>query len=151
MNAGVALLPDTVTDDGGTINVRISNTRLTTDNWERTLTITTAEATGTIHNSSGKPVALPDRPQLAQNAPNPFNSQTTLAYFLPAAGPVRLEVFSLSGQRVAVLRHGLQQAGYHQLRWHGHDDDGRRVASGIYLYRLVTTEEVLTRKLILLR
>ena len=64
---------------------------------------------------------------------------------------MRLEVFSLSGQQVAVLRHGLQQAGYHQLRWHGHDDDGRRVASGIYLYRLVTTEEVLTRKLILLR
>ena len=100
---------------------------------------------------NGKLAALPNSPQLAQNAPNPFNSQTVLAYFLPAAGPVRLEVFSLTGQRVAVLRHGLQQAGFHRLRWDGRDDAGRSVASGLYLYRLVTDETVLTRKLMLLR
>ena len=104
-----------------------------------------------FQNGRGKLVALPDSPQLAQNAPNPFNSQTVLAYFLPAAGPVRLEMFSLTGQRVAVLRHGLEQAGYHRLRWDGRDDAGRPVASGIYLYRLVTSKDVLTRKLILLR
>ncbi len=104
-----------------------------------------------FQNGSGKLIALPDHPQLAQNAPNPFNSQTVLAYFLPVAGPVRLEVFSLTGQRVAVLRHGLQQAGFHQHRWSGRDDAGRSVASGLYLYRLVTDEVVLTRKLMLLR
>ena len=100
---------------------------------------------------SGKRVALPDSPQLAQNAPNPFNSQTVLSYFLHAPGPARLEVFALTGQRVAVLHQGPQQAGYHRLRWNGRDDTGRPVASGMYLYRLVTVEGVLTRKLILLR
>ena len=117
------------------------------------LTSRGSQATGTIRNSrsSGKLVALPDSPQLAQNAPNPFNSQTILAYFLPQPGLVRLEVFALSGQRVAVLHQGLQQAGYHQFRWHGHDDAGHPVASGVYLYRLVTAEEILTRKLMLLR
>ena len=100
---------------------------------------------------SGKRVALPDSPQLAQNAPNPFNSQTILAYFLHAPGPTRLEVFALSGQRVAVLHQGQQQAGYHRLRWNGRDDAGHPVASGMYLYRLVTDESVLTRKLMLLR
>ena len=99
----------------------------------------------------GKRVALPDSPQLAQNAPNPFNSQTVLSYFLPAPGPAHLEVFTLTGQRVAVLHQGLQQVGYHRLRWNGRDDAGRPVASGMYLYRLVTNEVVLTRKLILLR
>ena len=99
----------------------------------------------------GKRVALPDRPQLAQNAPNPFNSQTVLSYFLHAPGPARLEVFTLTGQRVAVLQQGPQQAGYHRLHWDGRDDAGRPVASGAYLYRLVTDEAVLTRKLILLR
>ena len=99
----------------------------------------------------GKRVALPDSPQLAQNAPNPFNSQTVLAYFLHAPGPARVEVFALSGQRVAVLHQGPQQAGYHRLHWDGRDDTGRLVASGMYLYRLVTGEAVLTRKLILLR
>ena len=83
----------------------------------------------------GKLVALPDSPQLAQNAPNPFNSQTVLAYFLPAPGPTHVEVFALNGQRVAVLQQGLQQEGYHRLRWNGRDDAGRPVASGMYLYQ----------------
>ena len=96
-------------------------------------------------------IGQPDGPQLAQNVPNPFNSQTILSYFLHAPGPARLEVFSLTGQRVAVLHQGLRQAGYYRLRWNGHDDAGRPVASGMYLYRLVTDEGILTRKLMLLR
>ena len=96
-------------------------------------------------------IGQPDSPQLQQNAPNPFNSQTILSYFLHAPGPARLEVFSLTGQRVAVLHQGPRQAGYHRLRWNGRDDAGRSVASGMYLYRLVTDEAVLTRKLMLLR
>ena len=102
-------------------------------------------------DGSGKRVTLPDSPQLAQNAPNPFNSQTVLSYFLPVSGPARVEVFALTGQRVAVLHQGPQQAGYHRLHWDGRDDAGRPVASGMYLYRLVTGETVLTRKLTLLR
>ena len=104
-----------------------------------------------LFNQSGKLVALPDRTQLLPNAPNPFNSQTVLSYFLLEPGPVRLEVFALSGQRIAVLHQGPQQAGYHRLHWDGRDAVGRPVASGTYLYRMVTDETVLTRKLTLLR
>ena len=96
-------------------------------------------------------IGLPNSAQLTQNAPNPFNSQTVLSYFLHAPGPARLEVFALTGQRVVVLRQGPQQAGYHRLHWDARDDAGRPVASGMYLYRLVTDEAVLTRKLMLLR
>ena len=96
-------------------------------------------------------IGLPEKTQLQQNAPNPFNSETVLSYFLLEPGPARLEVFSMIGQRVAVLRQGPQQAGYHRLRWNGRDDAGRPLASGIYLYRLVTDEGILTRKLVLLR
>ena len=99
----------------------------------------------------GKRASLPDQTQLLQNAPNPFNSQTVLSYFLLEPGPVRLEVFALTGQRVAVLHQGPQQAGYHRLHWDGRDAVGHSVASGAYLYRLVTDDAVLTRKLILLR
>ena len=105
----------------------------------------------TLFSGGGKRVALPDSPQLAQNAPNPFNSQTVFSYFLPAPGLARVEVFALTGQRVAVLQQGPQQAGYHRLHWDGRDDTGQPAASGAYLYRLVTDEAVLTRKLLLLR
>ena len=105
-----------------------------------------------------KPVAIsremigrPEETQLQQNAPNPFNSQTVISYFLLEPGPARLEVFSAIGQRVAVLRQGPQQAGYHRLHWDGRDRAGHPLASGLYLYRLVTDEGILTRKLTLLR
>ena len=109
------------------------------------------DPTNNIQWLRGIQIGQPDSPQLAQNAPNPFNSQTVLSYFLHAPGPARLEVFALTGQRVVVLHQGPQQAGYHRLRWNGRDDAGRPVASGMYLYRLVTNEGVLTRKLMLLR
>ena len=96
-------------------------------------------------------IGLPDGPQLQQNWPNPFNSGTVITWFLLQPGPARLEVFALNGQRVAVLSRGHHEAGLHRLRWDGRDDQGRPLASGTYLYRLVTAEEVSARKFVLIR
>ena len=96
-------------------------------------------------------IGLPDGPQLQQNAPNPFNSETVISWFLLRPGPARVEVFALTGQRVAVLHQGAKKAGVHRVHWDGRDDRGRPLASGVYLYRLVTDESVQTRKLTLLR
>ena len=96
-------------------------------------------------------VGLPDGPQLQQNAPNPFNSQTVIPWFLLQGGPARLEVYALTGQRVAVLHEGPHNAGFHLRPWDGRDDEGRHLASGVYLYRLVTPKGVHSRKLTLLR
>ena len=96
-------------------------------------------------------IGLPDGPLLQQNAPNPFNSQTVISWFLLSPGPARLEVFALNGQRVAVLASGDHKAGLHRLHWDGRDGHGRPLASGTYLYRLVTAEDVWARKLVLIR
>ena len=48
-------------------------------------------------------IGLPEGPQLQQNVPNPFNSETVVSWFLLEPGPARVEVFALTGQRVAVL------------------------------------------------
>ena len=96
-------------------------------------------------------IGLPDGPQLQQNAPNPFNSGTVIAWFLLQPGPARLEVYALTGQRVAVLQEGPRKAGLHRLRWDGRDDQGRPLASGVYVYRLATPGAVQTRKLTLVR
>ena len=96
-------------------------------------------------------IGLPDGPQLQQNAPNPFNSGTVITWFLLRPGAARVEVFALTGQRVAVLQQGPKKAGVHRVHWDGRDGQGRPLASGVYLYRLVTPERVHTRKLTLLR
>ena len=96
-------------------------------------------------------IGLPDGAQLQQNAPNPFNSQTVISWFLLRPGPARVEVFALTGQRVAVLHQEARKAGVHRVHWDGRDDQGRPLASGVYLYRLVTDERLQTKKLTLLR
>ena len=96
-------------------------------------------------------IGLPGDTELQQSWPNPFNSETVISWFLLEPGPARVEVFALTGQRVAVLHEGPLRVGYHRLPWDGRDDAGRPLASGVYLYRLVTREGVLTRKLTLLR
>ena len=96
-------------------------------------------------------IGLPDDVQLHQNVPNPFNRQTLISFLMRAPGPARVELFALTGQRVAVLSQGFRRAGSHRLHWDGRDDDDRPLASGTYLYRLVTTDGTVTRKLTLLR
>ncbi len=57
----------------------------------------------------------------------------------------------MTGQRVEVLHQGPEKAGVHCVHWEGRDDQGRPLASGVYLYRLTTYERVQTRKLTILR
>ena len=64
---------------------------------------------------------------------------------------IDLAVYILTGQKVATLAHGLREAGSYTLRWDGLNDDGRELASGVYLYRLGAWERIESRKLMLLR
>ncbi len=68
--------------------------------------------------------------------PNPFNPRTEIRFELPVPGRVRLEVFDLSGARVAVLLDETREAGFHAVPWTAHDDAGRALPSGAYVYRL---------------
>ncbi|NKB66704.1 MAG: T9SS type A sorting domain-containing protein [Candidatus Latescibacteria bacterium] len=108
----------------------------------------------------GPPVTLVEERQttqtpanfsLGQNYPNPFNSDTVIGFALPNPGPVELRVFNLAGQQVATLVQGERAAGSYVVRWDGRDDQGRALASGIYLYRLRAGKQVQAHKLLLLR
>jgi hypothetical protein len=88
---------------------------------------------------------------LQQNYPNPFNARTTIEIGLPYPGPVRLEVCNLLGQRVRTLIDGPLERGRHRIIWSGQDDDGERVASGVYFCRMTAGEAAMTRKMVLLR
>ena len=68
-----------------------------------------------------------------QDYPNPFNPETTIRLDLPRSEEIDLAVYNLAGQKVATLAHGLREAGAYTLRWDGRDDDGRDLASGVYL------------------
>lgn len=75
---------------------------------------------------------------LAPGYPNPFTAQITLAFELPAgpAAPVVLAVYDAYGRPVATLVDGVRPPGRHEVVWDGTGPDGRRLASGVYFYRL---------------
>jgi hypothetical protein len=94
---------------------------------------------------------VPNGPYLYQNAPNPFNGSTVLRYEFERMQPVKLAIYSLGGQQVVQLVDTVQGPSYYELIWDGRDGDGRLLASGLYLARLLGDQVVQTRKLLLIR
>jgi hypothetical protein len=94
---------------------------------------------------------VPLRFLVMQNAPNPFNPSTTIRFTLPGTSPVRLVVYDITGRVVRALADGTYQPGAHSVAWDGLDRSGRACASGVYVYRLTTTQGVVTRRMVLLR
>ena len=88
---------------------------------------------------------------LGDNFPNPFNPSTTISYQLPSAQRVTLAVYDESGRLVRSLVSATQAAGPHEVVWDGRDNRGSKVSSGIYFYRLGTDNQVLSRKMTLVK
>lgn len=93
----------------------------------------------------------PERYTLAQNYPNPFNPETTMDFSLAAAGKVRVDIYNILGQKVRTLVNENRAAGLHKIRWDGTGDSGRKVASGVYIYRMTAGDYVSQRKMMLLK
>ena len=109
------------------------------------------ELTAIVPGPAAKPVVAPRTFGLDANYPNPFNAQTQLVYTLPIASPVELAIYNVMGQRVRTLVQGVQAAGRYQIAWDGRSDSGSSLASGVYLSRLVSTQGVQVRRLLLLK
>ena len=96
--------------------------------------------------ASGEPLPIPRQLALYPAYPNPFNAQTQIRFDVPSTTRVRLEIFDILGQSVAVLLDEKRAAGTYTVRF-----DAGQIASGTYLYRLSTSQGSLTRKLMLIK
>ena len=88
---------------------------------------------------------------LDQNHPNPFNPSTTIPFYLSVPSHVSLRIYDTSGRLVRTILDTHREAGRHEERWDGTDDDGLEAASGVYFCRITTGPYERTRKMILLR
>jgi hypothetical protein len=100
----------------------------------------------------GKPVSAEQYAfKLGQAYPNPAKNQTTISYQLPVRANMELIVYNVLGQKVKTLVNGSQNPGWHSATWNGRDNSGRKVSSGIYLYRLTTGSGTAVKKLVVIR
>ncbi len=126
-------------------------------NKQDTLRFTITDKTGQTWTKEIKiSITPPTTYELLQNYPNPYNPSTTIEYQLPGTGTrtrynVSLKVYDVIGREIANLVNEQQEPGYYQKTF-----DARRYASGMYIYRLVATDEqnkqhVFQKKMVLLR
>ena len=89
--------------------------------------------------------------KLAGNYPNPFNPVTNIAYSIIDAGNVTIEVYNLRGQLVKTLVNETKETGNHTAIWNGTDNSKKNVSSGIYFYKMKSSNYTSTKKMILLK
>jgi choice-of-anchor B domain-containing protein len=106
---------------------------------------------------TGEPLSINDKEDspesfdLGQNYPNPFNPLTVIPFSIREAGKVKIEVYNIIGQEIAVLLNKELSAGKHLINWNGKDHNGSPVASGVYFYTLEIPEAKIVKKMILNR
>ena len=88
---------------------------------------------------------------LEQNYPNPFNPSTTIAYKLSKPAEVRLVIYDITGRKVRTLVSQQQPKGQYSVKWNAVDDEGAVLSSGMYIARLKVSDEVATKKLLLMK
>jgi endo-1,4-beta-xylanase len=92
------------------------------------------------------PAGLPLEYCLSQNYPNPFNPSTTIRYTLARDSKTKIVIYNLLGNEVATLVNTHLKAGDHRVEW-----NTENMASGIYVYKMITKDFVQTRKMTLLK
>ena len=84
------------------------------------------------------------------NESNPSFGGADVAFAVPRAGAISVEVFDVTGRLVSTLASGERAPGRYQARWEG-GASGRPAASGIYFVRLRAAEVQMVRRLVLAR
>jgi len=95
---------------------------------------------------------LPNSIELFQNYPNPFNPETTISFSVDQHSKVNIDIFNINGKKVSNLTNSQFQTGNHKIIWKGIDDNGKKVSSGLYFYKMKINGLItVTRKMILLK
>jgi hypothetical protein len=89
--------------------------------------------------------------RLLQNYPNPFNPSTTIVYEIARTSDVNVRIFDMKGSLIRDLVHEAQVAGQHRVSWDGTDNSRVHVSSGVYFSVVQCGEQVLSRRLILIK
>ena len=100
-----------------------------------------------------KPVdnILPAEFSMEQNYPNPFNPSTEISYALPKEVQVNLSVYNSVGQKISTLVNTKQSAGKHFAIWLGIDQNGNKVTSGVYFYRIEAGDFISMMKMLFIK
>ncbi|HKJ44947.1 MAG TPA: T9SS type A sorting domain-containing protein [Balneolales bacterium] len=91
-------------------------------------------------------IEIPIHASLYQNYPNPFNPATQIRYDLNTPGLVHLDIYDVTGKIVARLINSFQASGSHFITFRANN-----LSSGVYFYRLQEGNNIITKKMLLIK
>ncbi|HPY95692.1 MAG TPA: chitobiase/beta-hexosaminidase C-terminal domain-containing protein [Candidatus Cloacimonadota bacterium] len=110
------------------------------------------DQTWSVHvGLANEEIAKPHINYLSQNYPNPFNPNTTIDFSITKRDYVNLAIYNIKGQRIKSLVDGFMPAGTHSVTWDGTNEQGKKLNSGIYLYKITSSNFHDFKKAILLK
>ncbi len=140
--------PNITVSDGQTLKVRLYV-------WGKnggTVGIKNPVITGTTSPvTSVENTQVPKSFNVSQNYPNPFNPTTEIQYAIPHAANVSIKIYNMLGQDVKTLVSGEKAAGTYSVQWNGDNDFGAKVSSGAYIYRITAGNNIVTKKMIMMK
>jgi hypothetical protein len=101
-----------------------------------------------VNGNSG---ALPNGFELSQNYPNPFNPTTLINYSLANESAVNLSIYNAAGQLIKTLVNKVQPSGSYTVNWDGTNQSAKKLVSGVYFYQLKAGNNVVTKKMMLVK
>jgi hypothetical protein len=95
---------------------------------------------------------LPETFELSQNFPNPFNPSTEIQFTVGKDALVSLNIYDIQGRLVSsLIDNYFYSAGSYKMNWDGKNQYGTQVPSGMYLYKLESSNQIVTRKMVLMK
>jgi endonuclease/exonuclease/phosphatase family metal-dependent hydrolase len=99
--------------------------------------------------------AVPDEDvltlSLERSSPNPFSDRTSLVLTLPLGSEATVEMYDVAGRLVRTLVSGALPRGTQEITWDGKDETGAELSSGVYFLRAVVGDEIMARRIVLVR
>ena len=103
-----------------------------------------------LESTSTNTPSQPSNPTLTVS-PNPFSEQTVIGFSLPATLEAHIDIFDAAGRQVCMLQSSAMPTGAYTLIWDGKSTGGQELPAGIYLIRLIAGDDVLTKKVQIIR
>ena len=152
-NAGIDLtkylLQNKTIEDGKTYwwRVRYRDKNLQWSQWSEENSFTVNNATD-VNNENEQIIK---ESKLYNNFPNPFNPSTVINYNIAKQGMVTLRIYSVTGELIKELVNQEVKPGKYSILWDGSNSSGKKMSSGIYFYKLQTTDYQKIGKAILIK
>lgn len=88
---------------------------------------------------------------IEQNYPNPFVSSTKISYTIDAHAMTEINIYDASGLKIKTLVQQRMAPGDYSVTWSGKDEGGTQVPAGVYFYEIRKDEDIIRRKMLVLR